>query len=127
MAHDVKTRFHSTLPGRGQDLNGSPVQGKTRVVGLIDVTSSNGSAGEALDAIALGLTAIDSIVLRPVDEIPDNRDGTIKREAVYSLNTSRFYLVDIDATGARTFVSQGSALGIEFTAEGDSSANVELT
>ncbi len=127
MAHDVKTRFHSYLPGRGLDLNGSPVQGKTRVVGLIDVTSSSGSAGEALDAIAIGLSSIDAITLRPVDEVPGNSGGLVKREAVFSVNTSTFYLVDITGAGVRSFVSQGSAVEVEFTAEGDSSSDVELT
>lgn len=127
MAHDVKTRFHSHLPGRGRDSSGDPTQGKTRVVGLIDVTSSGGAAGDALDAIALGLTAIDSITLRPVNEVPGNSGGTVKREAVYSVGTSTFYLVDISGAGARSFVASGTAVEIEFSAEGDSAANVELT
>lgn len=127
MAHDVKPRFRAFLPGSGFDFGGNPVQGKTRVVGLISVTSASGSAGESLDAIDVGLVTIDAITLRPVDEVPGTSGGTVKREAVYSVNTETFYLVDIDGAGARTFVTSGSAVEVEFVAEGDSSDNVELT
>ena len=127
MAHDVKPRFTAHLPGAGFDSSGSPKQGKTRITGLIDVTSYGGAAGEALDAIAIGLSSIDAITLRPVDEVPGTSGGTVKREAVFSVNTSTFYLVDITGAGSRSFVSSGSAVEVEFVAEGDSSHDVELT
>ena len=127
MAHDVKPRFTAFLPGSGFDSGGNPVQGKTRVVGLIDVTSSSGSAGESLDAIDVGLITIDAITLRPVDEVPGTSGGTVKREAVYSATTETFYLVEIDGAGARTFVTSGTAVPVEFVADGDGSGNVELT
>jgi hypothetical protein len=97
------------------------------VVGLIDVTSSSGSSGESLDAIDVGLVTIDAITLRPVDEVPGAAAGLIKREAVYSSGTETFYLVNIDETGIRTFVTSGSAVEVEYVAEGDSSSDVSLT
>jgi hypothetical protein len=97
------------------------------VVGLIDVTSSSGSSGESLDAIDVGLVTIDAITLRPVDEVPGAASGLIKREAVYSSGTETFYLVNIDETGIRTFVTSGSAVEVEYVAEGDSSSDVSLT
>ena len=124
MANDVKRRFHSFLPGAGYDANGNPKQGKTRVVGRIEVTSYT-RGGEELTPTSIGLTAIDHLSLRPVDETGDP-SGATKREARTDLSQNVFYLVDIGETGTPTEYSAGATETLEFQAEGDSAWDVEL-
>lgn len=126
MASDIKKRFSSFLPGGGFDSAGNPKQGKTRVVGLIDVTSYAGGGGESLSAIDVGLSTIDSIKLRPVNEVPGG-DGKHKREAVYASDSNTFYLLNVDAAGSRTHEAAAAAIEVEFVVEGDSAHDVELT
>lgn len=126
MAKSIKTRFRKFLPGAGFDSNGSPVQGKTRVVGLVDVTSYTGGAGEPLTPRDLGLTAIDALTLRVKNEVPGG-DGKHSREAVYADDTERFYLVNVNAAGSRTHFAGAATAEVEFDAFGDSAHDVELT
>ena len=126
MAKSVKPRFRRYLPGGGFDSNGSQVQGKTQIVGLVDVTSYTGGSGEPLTPRDLGLTAIDSLTLRPVNEVPGG-DGKHKREAVYATDTETFYLINVDAAGDRTHEAVAAAIEVEFDVTGDSAHDVELT
>lgn len=125
MASDVKVRFRSFLPGAGQDSAGNPKQGKTRVVGEIDVTSYE-RGEEALTAADVGLTAIDSITLRVANESGDT-SGANKREARYDKSVGQFYLVDLSQAGVPTEYANAATETIEFVAEGDSAGDVELT
>ena len=131
MAIDVKTRFKSFLPGAGFDSAGGPKQGKTRVVGEIDVTSYSGQEGEPLKAIDLGLTTIDSITLRVGDETGSDQTTSLRsRGVVYSKSTGHFYLFDDDDSGAafrRTGYVATATENLEFVAEGDGAGDVELT
>ena len=126
MASDVKIRFRSFLPGGGFDASGNAKQGKTRVVGLVDVTSYAGGGGESLAPVDIGLSTIDSISLRPVNEVPGG-DGKSKREAVYAADSETFYLLNVTAAGARTHEAAAAAIEVEFDAFGDSAHDVELT
>jgi hypothetical protein len=132
MAIDVKTRFKSFLPGAGFDSSGNPKQGKTRVVGEIDVTSYDGAHGEPLKAVDIGLTTIDSISLRVGDEASADATGSTRtRGVVYSKTTGHFYLFADDADGAVAFVRTNYLVtateNLEFVAEGDGAGDVELT
>ena len=128
MANVVKIRFKSYLPGGGFDSSGAAKQGKTRVVGEVDVTSYGGQGGERLTAIDLGLTAIDSIHLRVGEEA--NGDQGPVREVVYAKGSGHFYLYLTSGMGAGTLESAGVAAAqtenLEFDALGDSAADVEL-
>lgn len=126
MASDVYVRFRSFLPGAGFDSSGNNKQGKTRVVGMVDVTSYAGGGGESLAPVDLGLTTIDFLAMRPVNEVPGG-DGKHKREAVYAADSDKFYLINVDAAGSRTHESAATAMEVEFVAEGDSAHDVELT
>lgn len=131
MASTVNTRFRQFLPGAGFDSAGNAVQGKTRVVGHVNVSSYNGG-GESLTPRDIGLTNIDSITLRVRNQVP-GADGKHVIEASYAADSQQFYLVNVGvttATGAavRTHFSLGSSNEVvEFVAEGDSAHNVELT
>lgn len=125
MTKSIKPRFKRFLPGSGYDSNGSPVQGKTHVVGLCDVTSYDGAGGESLTPRDIGLTNIDSLTLRPVNEVPGG-DGKHKREAVYASDSETFYLINVDAAGSRTHLASASAVEVEYDATGDSAHDVEL-
>jgi hypothetical protein len=126
MANDVKIRFRDYLPGAGVDSAGAAKQGKTRVVGRIDVTSYRGGGGELLPPIELGLSALDSLHLRVINQVT-GADGTTIQEAVYADDSETFYLVDVDDAGARTHVAAAEAVVVEFDAFGDSAHDVELT
>lgn len=126
MAIDVKPRFKSFLPGAGHDSSGNPKQGKTRVVGEIDVTSYSGENGEPLKAADIGLTTIDSINLRVADAIQGDSTGT-ERQVLFAKSTGHFYLHTIDAAGAKTQVAAAATETLEFDAFGDSAEDVELT
>lgn len=128
MANDVKIRFRSYLPGAGVDSAGEPKQGKTRVCGLIDVTSYTGPIGEPMTPIELGLSTIDTLQMRVVNSVPGN-DGKHARECVYADDSERFYLINVSAAGVRTNYPAGAsgAAVVEFDVFGDSAHDVELT
>ena len=131
-AHDVKIRFRSYLPGAGFDSSGNPKQGKTRVVGEIDVTAYSGGDGDQLSARDLGLTVIDSIHLRVADENTGAMSDTAAsgvaplRGVSYTKSTGHFYLFRIDSDGVLQVVDNATET-LEFDAFGDSAADVELT
>ena len=130
MASDIKVRFKSFLPGGGYDSSGNAKQGKTRVVGEIDVTSYSGQGGEPLSATDLGLSTIDAISLRNADEASGNLGGTgeaFRREVIYTKSTGHFYLFNVDGAGAWDDLAAAQTETLEFVAEGDSAADVELT
>lgn len=127
MAHDVKIRFKSFLPGGGYDSSGNPVQGKTRVVGIVDVTSYDGEEGDQFDARSVGLTNIDALTLRVRDQMDGSFPGAKNRDCLYSQSTGHFYLLTRVATGVALGVVAGSTETLEFDAFGDSVADVELT
>ena len=124
MANDVKIRFKSFLPGAGKDSSGNPKQGKTKVVGEIDVTSY-ARGGEDLDAIAVGLNTIDHINLRVADETGDP-SGATERRALFDKSTSQFYLVNKGEGGTASEYAAAATETVEFVAEGDSANDVEL-
>lgn len=126
MANDVKIRFRSFLPGGGFDSAGGPKQGKTRVVGEVDVTSYAGQKGEPFNPIDIGLSVIDAIHLRVADACSDGGGGAT-REVNFTKSTGHFYLITVDAAGAVTNVAQAATETLEFDALGDSAGDVELT
>jgi hypothetical protein len=126
MANDVKIRFRDYLPGAGVDSAGEAKQGKTRVCGIIDVTSYTGGAGEPMTAIEMGMTAIDTLQMRVVNSVPGG-DGKHAREAVYADDTETFYLINVDAAGSRTHFAVAATAVVEFDVFGDSAHDVELT
>lgn len=128
MASDVRIRFRSFLPGAGFDSSGNPKQGKTRVVGVVSVTSYGGSSGEPLAAEDVGLNNIDFIQLRVSDENSGDMSSAgfaPIRKVTYTKSTGHFYLYnEIEADIAE--VASGSTETVEFVAEGDSAHDVEL-
>lgn len=130
MANDVKVRFQSYLPGAGKDSSGGAKQGKTRVVGEVDVTSYSGQGGEPFNPVDVGLTTIDAISLRVADENSGNLGGTGEafiRHVSYTKSTGHFYLFNVDGAGAWNDVASAATETLEFDALGDSAADVELT
>ena len=132
MAKNVQTRFKQFLPGNGIDASGNPKQGKTRKVGVINVTSYSGGEGEPLKAIDLGLTNIDSITLRNQEEASGAVDASggvgHMRGVIYAKASGHFYLFNIaGATGVPTGVAKGTTTNvIEFDVFGDAAEDVEL-
>jgi hypothetical protein len=128
MARNVQPRFRSFLPGAGFDANGNPKQGKTRVVGVISVTSYEGGSGESLKARDIGLSNIDFIQLRVSDEASGEYSGgaPLQRNVVYSKSTGHFYLHNEALAGDKTGVANAGTETVEYVAEGDSIADVEL-
>lgn len=125
MATNVKTRFRKFLPGAGFDANGSPVQGKTRVVGRLEVTSYT-RGGEPLTPRDIGLTTIDSIDIRVENEVA-GPGAEVTREARYSLTDEVFYLTTTDSDGTRLEATGAGTENLQFDAFGDSAHDVELT
>lgn len=123
MATDVKIRFKSFLPGSGFDSSGNAKQGKTRVVGQIDVTSYG--SGEVLTPSDVGLANIDSITLRIADET-GNASAQTHRQAVYVKSVQEFYLNEISSAGVPDQYAPAATETVEFVAEGDSAHDVEL-
>lgn len=132
MAYDVKTRFRSFLPGGGFDSSGNPKQGKTRVVGEIDITSYSGGSGEQMSPNDLGLTAIDSITLRVADENTGDMSASAGggsapvRDVTYTKSTGHFYIYKRTSDEWSPYASAETE-GLEFEAFGDSAHDVELT
>ena len=125
MASDVKIRFRSFLPGGGFDSSGNAKQGKTRVVGIVDVTSYAPGA-EALAPSDIGLSAIDAISLRVSDATGDT-GGNNERRAIYSKTAEEFYLVLTSQAGVPNEYAVAATETVEFDAFGDSAHDVELT
>lgn len=125
MAKNVNFRFRSFLPGAGFDSTGAPKQGKTRVVGVINVTSYSGEGGEPCSARDLGLSNIDAINVRVADEHQGDSTG-ILRLVSYTKSTGHFYLYTQVAAGDRTQVAAAATETVEFDALGDSAQDVEL-
>jgi len=129
MARTIRETFRQFLPGSGRDVLGNPKQGKTKVVGSINVTAYAGGEGEVLTATDLGLTAIDSITLRVGDENSGALTGTTApiRMVTYTKSTAHFYLMTIDEEGDIVGGADNDTEVVEYIAEGDSSFDVELT
>lgn len=125
MAKSVQFRHRSFLPGAGFDSSGNPKQGKTRVVGVITVSSYGGEQGEKLTATDLGLVNVDAINLRVADALQGDSTG-IERQVLYVKSTGHFYLHTIDAAGTKTQKAAAATETIEFDAVGDSAHDVEL-
>jgi hypothetical protein len=133
MAHDVKIRFRSFLPGGGFDSSGNAKQGKTRVVGRIEVTAYDGGEGEPLKPVDVGLSAIDALTLR----VEDENSGAMSdaggvgsahtRHVTYAKTTGHFYLFSSDGAGSKIPGADNNTENVEFVAEGDSAHDVELT
>lgn len=122
MARSVKPTFKQWIPGSGRTVGGVPVQGKTRTVGRISV-SSYSSEGESLKPADVGLSTIDFISLKVREEAIGAADT---RLASYSPSAQQFYL--FTHTGAGTLAEYAAAATeeINFVAEGDSVMDVEL-
>lgn len=132
MAKSVSFRYRSFLPGAGFDSSGSPKQGKTRVVGVITVSSYSGGEGEPLSANDLGLSNIDACNLKVADQnkgaMSAAAGGGIRglRGVSYTKSTGHFYLYGIDSDGQLSSVASAATETIEFDALGDSAMDVEL-
>jgi hypothetical protein len=125
MANDVKIRFRTYLPGAGVDSVGAPKQGKTRVVGHVEVTSYV-SAGEPLSAIEMGLSSIDTLTMRVRDQAGAGA-GNSRREVIYNVTDELFYLFTVGSIGQTANYADEATETVEFTVEGDSAHDVELT
>jgi len=128
MARTVRETFRQYLPGGGKDILGNPKQGKTRVVGDINVTAYAGGNGEQLAAIDVGLTTIDSMTMRVGDEASGDMSGETAhtRHVVYAKSTGHFYLFTVDDAGQKTGGADNDTERVEYVAEGDSAYDVEL-
>lgn len=122
MARNVKPTLKTYLPGAGRTVGGVPVQGKTRTVGRISVTSYS-QEGEQLKPSDVGLSAIDFISLRVREESDGNASN---RGASYSASAQQFYLWTHTGAGTLAKYAAAAAEEIEFVAEGDSVNDVEL-
>lgn len=122
MARTVKPTFKQWIPGAGRTSGGAPVQGKTRTVGRVSVTSYS-KEGENLKPADVGLSAIDYISLKVREEAQGGADVQF---ASYSASAGQFYLWSM--TGAGTVNSKHATASeeIDFVAEGDSVMDVEL-
>ena len=132
MAKSISVRHKSFLPGAGRDASGAPKQGKTRVVGVITVSSYAGGSGEILKARDVGLSNIDFIQLRVSDENTGELSAAAAggrapiRQVSYTKSTGHFYLYALDADGVLLVVNTAATETVEFVAEGDSVQDVEL-
>lgn len=131
MAKDITIRFRQWIPGSGYNSAGDPVQGKQRVVGVSNTTTTTGwtAAGEPFTPKDIGLSTIDSITLVPVSAndaatLPDGTNGlTIEYDFT---NQLVFYFTQVRATGVETSVVNGEAAVFRFDAIGDSATAPEL-
>lgn len=132
MAKSISIRHRSFLPGAGRDSSGAPKQGKTRVVGVITVSSYGGGSGEPLKARDVGLSSIDFIQLRVSDENTGELSATAgggaapTREVSYTKSTGHFYLWQENSDGQKAGLALAGTETVEFVAEGDSVHDVEL-
>lgn len=119
MAKNVEVRSKQALPGAGRDSNGAPVQGKTKVTGVIEVTSYT-QGGENLTPSDLKLDAIDFLNLRFVNEMTSNSPGQGVRRAYYSDAAQQFYCSRTRTAGGESELAAGASFVLRFVAEGDS-------
>ncbi len=123
MASDFTIKYRQFLPGGGFDSTGAPVQGKTKIVGSVSVTSY--ARPEALSPTDVGLTTIDSIQLR-VGNQSGHPSASNRREALYNQASDQFYLITISSVGAVLEYAAAATETVEFEVFGDSAHNVEL-
>jgi len=123
MARSIRETFRQYLPGAGKDTLGNPKQGKTRVVGEISVTSYT-SGGEALSPRDFGLTRIDWMNLRVRNAVAGPAS---RRIAEYSQSDDVFYLYEVSNTGGADQYTAAATETVEYSAEGDSAYDVELS
>lgn len=124
MARTVKPTFKQWIPGSGRTAGGVPVQGKTRTVGRITLSVGAGGSpgeGERLTPADVGLSTIDFIALKVVEEM----GNTVTRQAVYSASAQQFYVFEV-LTSTGTYQDASSTSEVSFIAEGDSVMDVEL-
>lgn len=125
MAIDVKKKSRSALPGAGKDSNGVPVQGKTRVVGEIAVTSYSHN-GENLTPADLGLDTIDYLDLVVKNAVTGTSPSQGIRKAYYADDSAQFYCTKSRIAGGESELVTGSTLVLKFVAEGDASDAPQL-
>ena len=124
MSRTVKPTFKQWIPGAGRTAGGVPVQGKTRVVGRITLAAGHPGTpggGESLKPSDIGLSTIDYISLKVVEEM----GNTVTREAVYSASAQQFYVFEVLTTSG-VYTDASNTSEISFVAEGDSVMDVEL-
>jgi hypothetical protein len=124
MTKSVRETFRQFLPGAGKDTTGNPKQGKTRVVGQINVTSYT-TGGEALTPRQLGLERINWINLRCQNEVGAPDAGEV-RKAAYNQTDDVFYLYRRADGGEVNEYADAATETVEYQAEGDSAYDVEL-
>lgn len=124
MARTVKPTFKQWIPGAGRTTGGTPVQGKTRTVGRISVTSY-APGGESLKAADVGLSAIDYIALKVREETSSDVGQTL-RLAKYSPSAAQFYLLEQQQGGTTNEYALAATEEVSFVAEGDSVLDAEL-
>jgi hypothetical protein len=125
MAYDVYVRFKSFLPGGGYDSTGRPVQGKTNVRGVINVTSYT-RGGETLRAQDVGLETIDSLDLELVEPFTSPNPSQNWRDVGYSSAAAQFYAWVEASSGAFAELAGASAFEVAFDAFGDAAHAPEL-
>jgi len=125
MARTVKPTFKQWIPGAGRTAGGTPVQGKTKTTGRVTVSSYAGSGGETLRPADVGLSVIDHISLKVVEEV-SSADQKVTRHAAYSPSSQQFYLFTTDKDGDKTGYAATATEEVSFVAEGDSVMDVEL-
>jgi hypothetical protein len=123
MSRTVKPTFKQWFPGSGRSTGGVPVQGKTKTTGRVSVSAYQ--KGEPLAATDVGLSTIDHITLRVVEEISGDPTAP-RREVGYSPSAGQFYLWTVDRAGSITQYVAGATEEVSFVAEGDSVMDVEL-
>lgn len=124
MARTVKPTFKQWIPGSGRSTGGTPVQGKTRTVGRVSVTSYT-TGGVDLKPADVGLSSIDYIQVNVVEGV-SSADQKVTRHAAYSQSAQQFYLFTSDKDGDKTAYAAAATEEVSFVAEGDSAMDVEL-
>jgi len=124
MAKNVNIRFRAHLPGVGFDSAGNAKQGKTHVMGVINVTAY-ASGSETVSARDLGLAVVDKASFRVADATGDP-GGSTQRLALWDKSTAGFYLVLVGDTGNSNEYATGATETVEFEVVGDSALDVEL-
>lgn len=128
---NIKILFRRNLPGAGFNSAGVPVQGKTEVVGIFEVTTASGwtAAGEPLKPQDLGLTSIDFIDFSVVSvndaaTAPTNVTGMLIANYNYAAQTVIVNIINDSGSGTTDLasVTAGEACVLRFLAYGDSAA-----
>ena len=119
MARDVKILHQTYLPGGGFTSSGKPKQGKSMVVGRIDVTSYT-TNGETLTANDMGLNTVDVAVFG-VEDVNSQATTSVPGIARWDASAETLVVFDTGTTQA----SSGETVTIGFFAAGDSARDVE--